>query len=203
MDFPWRNYSNPSTSNRAPTNCVRSVKNTSRAQNQQKYFSLTFLLNLAQGCPWWPKTVPWDQIHQSQPNHFFLDNFLKKTCLAFCHILLLNLFTVCCPPPGPFYLRRSSQVLELWELLLLLLTTLRSWPQRSRSSLFCSRTSCFFCLSPISHPKFPSGWNPLGSITIHRPLTGLIRFLFWVGSGSLRPHFSLGWDLWITKKISL
>ncbi len=49
------------------------------------------------------------------------------------------------PPFPPFYLRRSQQVIERWELLLL--KTLRSWSQRSRSTLFCTRPSSFFIFS--------------------------------------------------------
>ncbi len=71
-------------------------------------------------------------------------------------------------------------------------------------NFFCSRSSYFFAFPPISHPKFSSGWDPSGSITIHsQQLTGLTRFLFRVGSVSLGLDFSSGWDLWTIKKIFL
>ncbi len=74
--------------------------------------------------------------------------------------------------PG-FYLRRSRQVIEQWELLLLGGTTLRSWPWKPRSTFFGRGQLHFFsfCFPTLN---FLRGGIP-GSLT---------RFLFGVGSAA-------------------
>ena len=81
-----------------------------------------------------------------------------------------------------FYLRRSRQVIERWELLLLLGTTLRSWPW-GRPTVKVNFCCLSFLFSFISHLDFPTRWDPsvpdqisLG-IGIHRFQT---KFLFGV-----------------------
>ncbi len=88
-------------------------------------------------------------------------------------------------PARHFYLRRSRQVIERWEMLLLLLlllgTTLRSWPEKPRSTFLVEVTVNFFPLSCSHTLIFLRGG-------IHGSLT---KFLFGVGSAKINQELSV------------
>ncbi len=104
-----------------------------------------------------------------------------------------------CEQRTHFYLRRSRQVIEWWELLLLGGGLL--WGHdlkvdlKPRSTFFWLRSPSFFSLCLFSNPKFPLGWDPSRSMRISQPWSSLTlnflrggisgsltRFLFGVGS---------------------
>ncbi len=114
-----------------------------------------------------------------------------------------NFFFKKLPHPWyPFYLRRSRQVLERWEQLLLLGGLLWGHHLKSQGQLFCSRPSFYFCLpSSCSTINFLCGgicqdqsWSAghwpdsLGGgihIQISKKRLSLIIFFFGVGSRAL------------------
>ncbi len=73
MKPPRRNFSNPPMFNRAPTNCVRPIKNMHLAEKQQKKNCVTFSPNLAWGCPWWSKTATKFLVHYNSSQPYFFD----------------------------------------------------------------------------------------------------------------------------------
>ena len=73
MKPPRRNFSNPPMFNRAPTNCVRPIKNMHLAEKQQKKNCVTFSPNLAWGCPWWSKTATKFLVHYNSSQAYFFD----------------------------------------------------------------------------------------------------------------------------------